>query len=111
MAARPNSNANRAQPVEMLCSPSPCKPTDTSTMPTLNSTNPCQSNLAVCWRRSGMKYQLAMKPSTPTGRLMRKTQCQLATSTSQPPSAGPMRGPSRPGMVTKDITRSSSCLL
>ncbi|MNL77025.1 hypothetical protein D3C87_2031030 [compost metagenome] len=80
-------------------------------MPALNITNPCQSKRAVCWRRSGMKLQLAMKPITPTGRLMRNTQCQLATSTSQPPSAGPSNGPSKPGMVTKDITRSSSCLL
>ncbi|MNR53894.1 hypothetical protein D3C85_1739820 [compost metagenome] len=58
-----------------------------------------------------MKLQVAMKPINPTGRLMRNTQCQLATSTSQPPSAGPMSGPSRPGMVTNDITRSRSCLL
>ena len=80
-------------------------------MPALNITNPCQSNVAVPCRKSGMKYQLAIKPSIPTGRLMRNTQCQLATSTSQPPRAGPISGPTRPGMVTKDITRSSSCLL
>ena len=42
-----------------------------------------------------------MQPTRPTGRLIRKIQCQEAYSTSQPPSAGPISGPIKPGMVTK----------
>ncbi len=39
----------------------------------------------------------------PTGILIRKIQCQLAYSTSTPPSAGPTSGPICPGRVTKVI--------
>ena len=49
-----------------------------------------------------------MQPSTPTGRLMRKIQCQDAISTSQPPSVGPINGPIRPGMVTRLIAGRNS---
>jgi len=44
-------------------------------------------------------------PSTPTGRLIRKTHCQEATSTKQHPRAGPSNGPNRPGSVIRVITR------
>ncbi len=46
---------------------------------------------------------MAIAPRTPTGRLMRKIQCQLAYSTSTPPSAGPTSGPIWPGSVTNVI--------
>ena len=90
-------------------SSSPCRPSVTSTRPTENSPKPIQSKrCASAERRSGMKRSAANTPSTPTGRLIRKTQCQLAISTSQPPSGGPTRGPSKPGIVTKASTLSNS---
>ena len=59
-------------------------------------------------RRSGISFIATRQPSRPTGRLIRKIQCQEAYSTSQPPSVGPASGPSRPGMVTKLSTRTKS---
>ena len=41
----------------------------------------------------------------PIGRLIRKIQCQLATSISQPPRIGPKIGPSSIGMPSTAITR------
>ena len=50
-----------------------------------------------------MNRSVAMQPARPTGTLIRKIQCQDAVSTSQPPSVGPMSGPTKPGMVTKPM--------
>ena len=44
---------------------------------------------------------VAAQPSSPTGTLIRKIQCQDATSTSQPPRVGPISGPISPGIATK----------
>ena len=44
-----------------------------------------------------------MAPMMPTGRLIKKIQCQEAYSTNIPPSAGPSSGPTWPGRVTKVI--------
>ncbi|MNS75904.1 hypothetical protein D3C72_1094350 [compost metagenome] len=46
---------------------------------------------------------MAIAPTTPTGRLIRKIQCQEAYSTRIPPRAGPSNGPTWPGSVTKVI--------
>ena len=48
-----------------------------------------------------MKRSVAARPIRPTGTLTRKIQCQLTYSTIQPPSVGPISGPTRPGMATK----------
>lgn len=55
-----------------------------------------------------MKRSAAMQPITPTGRLIRKIQCQEAYSTSQPPRVGPSNGPTSPGSAIKAMIRTKS---
>ncbi|MPN18473.1 hypothetical protein SDC9_165833 [bioreactor metagenome] len=51
-------------------------------------------------------YLLAVtRPIRPTGTFTQKIQCQDANSTIQPPSVGPISGPTRPGIATKLIAR------
>ena len=45
---------------------------------------------------------------SPMGMLIRKIQCHVAYVTSQPPSRGPTTGPTRPGMLMKLSTATSS---
>ena len=47
----------------------------------------------------------AIRASMPIGRLMRKIQCQLAASISQPPRMGPAMGPMSIGTPNTAITR------
>ncbi len=59
--------------------------------PTALSTTPGMSNL--CWwvLRAGTFRSARMKPTTPTGRLMKKIHCQPSPSTRTPPRMGPTR--------------------
>jgi hypothetical protein len=50
-----------------------------------------------------------MMAMTPRGRLIRKIQCQLATSISQPPRIGPRMGPSSIGTPRTAISRPIRC--
>ena len=57
-----------------------------------------------------MRRSAATPPATPSGRLIRKIQCHEAICTSQPPRVGPIRGPIKPGNVTKLIAARNSVL-
>ena len=51
-----------------------------------------------------------MKAITPSGTLMRNSQCQDAYVVIRPPASGAITGASRPGQTTKEVTRSRSSL-
>ena len=90
-------------------SPSPCSEKDRVTMARLNRTKPFQSNgSAVTSSPAGKNRPATRNPASPMGRLIRKIQCQVSTSTIQPPRIGPSNGPVRPGMVTNPNTRTRS---
>ena len=75
-------------------------------MPPDSSRKPDRSNAPGGGTRpAGMNSMLIAAPSRATGRLIRKIQCQEATSTSQPPSEGPISGPISPGMAMKPMAR------
>ena len=54
---------------------------------------------------AGSNFTAATTAIAPSGRLIRKIQCQLATSISNPPMVGPKTGASRIGMPAALITR------
>ena len=49
----------------------------------------------------GMALTVIKQPKSPIGILIRKIQCQVATSTIHPPSVGPMSGPISPARLIK----------
>ncbi len=66
------------------------------------STNPIRSKvLTVGSFTFGMTFNVINMPNTPIGILIRKIQCHVATSTSQPPSVGPAKGPSKPARLMR----------
>ena len=63
------------------------------------SRNPTQSSGATAARIAGTIRAPTTKASTPSGMLIKKIQCQLATVTIQPPSSGAITGASSAGQV------------
>ena len=62
--------------------------------PSASSAKPNRSNgRGFSSRVSGRNVVIPAKAATPTGRLIRKTQCHEKFSVSQPPSSGPISGP------------------
>ena len=51
----------------------------------------------------GMALKVMRQPKTPIGILIRKIQCQVVTSTNQPPNVGPMSGPIKPARLIRLI--------
>ena len=84
----------------------PSRASDTPTMPVASRLKPTPSNgRGGCASDLGIQRQAAQMPTTPTGTLIQKIQCQEAYSTSQPPRAGPSSGPTCPGMAMKLMAR------
>ncbi len=87
----PISSGTEMTPVmvpQSYCLPS-WIPKTSRNMPTPDSATPTQSNLCMWVVRVGTSRQASTKPTTPTGRLMKKIHSQPAASTSTPPRMGP----------------------
>ncbi len=79
-------------------------PKERPTIANTNKTKPLKSNaLTVGSVALGMALKVTRIPKIPIGILIRNTQCHVATSTSQPPSVGPMSGPISPARLIKLI--------
>ncbi len=109
MQAAPPNSSSITRACGMCISPSPSRAMVISTIAAPNSTKPRVSKRTRSGPlRSGMKRSAAIQPITPTGRLIRKIQCQEAYSTSQPPRVGPSSGPTSPGNAMKAMIRTNS---
>ncbi len=77
-------------------------PNDSPTIAIINRMKPLKSKgftVGSVW--FGMTFRVMIMPSTPIGRLIRKIQCHVATSTSHPPKVGPINGPINPARLIK----------
>ena len=83
-------------------------PNRNSARPGESSSIPTKSKLSEGWTWSrGSTIAAYTTARMPIGTLIRKIQCQLATSISQPPMIGPKIGPSSMGTPSTAITRPS----
>ncbi|MCY1419138.1 hypothetical protein D9M71_347210 [compost metagenome] len=79
-------------------------PNDHPIIATTNKMKPPKSNVLTEGSfKLGMTFNVINMPKIPIGILMRKIQCQVATSTNQPPKVGPAKGPSKPARLIKLI--------